>query len=107
MPLITEFDVLYTLTNLNRCKAAGPNDIGNWLLRESIPKVAEVFVVLRYVGPVVLQIIDLNQYSGIPGSSTLYALISMVNNWSQATEAKGVAVRVVLFDYCNAFDHNL
>ena len=34
VPLITEFDVLYALTNLNPRKAAGPDDIGNWLLRE-------------------------------------------------------------------------
>ena len=31
---VTEFDVLYALTNLNPRKAAGPDDIGNWLLRE-------------------------------------------------------------------------
>ena len=164
VPLITEFDVLYALTNLNPRKAAGPDDIGNWLLREyaeilvqpitsilnasfreqrlpapwkladvvplpkqkpvvdatkhlrpisltpAISKVAEDFVVLRYVGPAVLQIIDPNQYGGIPRSSTLYALISMVHNWSQATDATGAAVRVVLFDYRKAFDlidHNL
>ena len=34
VPLITEFDVPYALTNLNPRKAAGPDDIGNWLLRE-------------------------------------------------------------------------
>ena len=34
MPLITEFDGLYALTNLNPRKAAGHDDIGNWLLRE-------------------------------------------------------------------------
>ena len=34
----------------------------------------------------------------------------MVHNWSQATDATGAAVRVVLFDYRKAFDlidHNL
>ena len=79
-------------------------------LTPAISKVAEDFVVLRYVGPAVLQIIDPNQYGGIPRSSTLYALISMVHNWSQATDATGAAVRVVLFDYRKAFDlidHNL
>ena len=79
-------------------------------LTPTISKVAEDFVVLRYVGPAVLQIIDPNQYGGIPRSSTLYALISMVHNWSQATDARGAAVRVVLFDYRKAFDlidHNL
>ena len=79
-------------------------------LTPAISKVAEDFVVLRYVGPAVLQIIDPNQYGGIPGSSTLYALISMVHNWSQGTDVTGAAVRVVLFDYRKAFDlidHNL
>ncbi|XP_022785410.1 uncharacterized protein LOC111325784 [Stylophora pistillata] len=164
MPLIPEIDVLHALINLNPRKAAAPDDIGNWLLREygvilaqpitsilaasfreqrlpaswklvdvvplpkqkpvvdatkhlrpisltpAISKVAEDFVVLRYVSPAVLQIIDPNQYGGIPRSSTLYALISMVHNWSQATDATGAAVRVVFFDYRKAFDlidHNL
>ncbi|XP_022806735.1 uncharacterized protein LOC111343809 [Stylophora pistillata] len=108
MPLITEIDVLHALINLNPRKAAGPDDIGNWLLREYA--VAEDLVVLRYVSPAVLQIIDPNQYGGIPRSSTLYALISMVHNWSQATDATGTAVRVVFFDYRKPFDiidHNL
>ena len=118
-----------SLTNLNPRKAAGPDDIGNWLLREyaeilvqpitsilnasfreqrlpapwkladvvplpkqkpvvdatkhlrpisltpAISKVAEDFVVLKYVGPAVLQIIDPNQYGGIPRSSTLLITI--------------------------------
>ena len=79
-------------------------------LTPAISKVAEDFVVSKYVGPAVLKIIDPNQYGGIPRSSTLFALISMVHNWSQATDATGAAVRVVLFDYCKAFDlidHNL
>lgn len=46
----------------------------------------------------VLQIIDPDQCGGIPRSSTLCALISMIHLWSQATDAASVTVRVVLFD---------
>ena len=45
-----------------------------------------------------------------PKSSTLHVLASMLNNWTQATDGSGAAVRVVLFDYRKAFDfidHNL
>ena len=57
-----------------------------------------------------LEVIDPNQFGGIPKSSTLHVLASMLNNWTQATDGSGAAVRVVLFDYRKAFDfidHNL
>ena len=157
---ITEPAVLSALTKLNARKAAGPDGIGNWLLRKyaeilvqpitfilnasfreqrlptswkladlvplpkqkpvedlikhlrpisltpAISKLAEDFVVSTHVGPVVLQTIDSNRCGGIPRSSTLYALISMirVHHRSKATDGTGAAVRVVLFDYRKAFD---
>ena len=42
--------------------------------------------------------------SGIPKSSTLNALISMIHHWSQATDGSGAAVRIILVDYRKAFD---
>ena len=57
-----------------------------------------------------MEVIDPNQFGGIPKSSTLHVLASMLNNWTQATDGSGAAVRVVLFDYRKAFDfidHNL
>lgn len=57
-----------------------------------------------HVGPAAMDVIDSNQVGGIPRSSTLHALTSMVHNWNTATESTGAAVRVVLFDYRKAFD---
>lgn len=56
------------------------------------------------VAPAAMDVIDSNQVGGIPRSSTLHALTSMVHNWNTATESTGAAVRVVLFDYRKAFD---
>ena len=163
-PTITEPAVISVLTKLNPRKAAGPDGISNWLLREyaeilvqptssilnasfseqriptswkladviplpkqksvedlskhlrpisltpAISKLAEDFVVSTHVGPAVLRIIDPDQYGGIPRSSTLFVVISMIHHWSQETDATGAEVRVVLFDYRKAFDlidHNL
>ena len=53
---------------------------------------------------------DPDQFSGIPKSSTLLALMSMGHQWAEATDGSGSAVRVVLFEYRKAFDlmdHNL
>ena len=57
-----------------------------------------------YIAPAILQIINPCQFGAIPKSSTAHALISMIHNWTQATDATGAAVRVVLFDYKKAFD---
>ncbi|KXJ29197.1 RNA-directed DNA polymerase from mobile element jockey [Exaiptasia diaphana] len=79
-------------------------------LTPAISKIAEEFVVANHVGPAVLSIIDPNQYGGIPKSSTLYSLLSMLHHWSRATDGTGTAVRVVFFDYRKAFDlidHNI
>ena len=75
-----------------------------------ISKLAEEFVVSHYVGPAGLEVIDPDQFGGIPKSSTLLALTSMVHQLAEATDGSGAAERVVLFDYGKAFDlidHNL
>ena len=69
-----------------------------------ISKLAEDFVVEKYIAPAVLSTIDPFQFGGIPRSSATKALISMVHTWTQATDGTGNAVRVVLFDYKKAFD---
>ena len=73
-------------------------------LTPAISKLAKGFVVSTHVGPAVLKIIDHDQYDGIPKSSILFALISMFHHWLQATDGTGGAVRIVVFDYCKAFD---
>ena len=81
-------------------------------LTPSISKLPEDFVVSAHFAPVVLRVIDPNQFAigAIPKSSTTQALVSMVHKWLQATDGTGAAVRVVLFDDRKAFDlidHNL
>ena len=70
-------------------------------------KLAEEIVVSKYIGSAVLELIRPNQFSAVPKSSTLHALISVVHTWAQATDGTGSAVRVVLLDYRKAFDLNL
>ncbi len=75
-----------------------------------LSKLAEEFVVEKYIAPAVLSTIDPFQFGGIPRSSATKALISMVHTWAQATDGTGNAVRVVLFDYKKAFgwiDHKI
>ena len=48
-------------------------------LTPALSELAEEFVVSKYIGPVVLELIDPNQFGAIPKSSTLHALISMVH----------------------------
>ena len=69
-----------------------------------LSKLAEDFIVNKYIGPAVLEVIDPNQYGAILKTSTLQALVSMVHTWAQATDGTGSAVRVVLLDYRKAFD---
>ena len=69
-----------------------------------ISKLAEEFVVDRFIKPAVLQIIDPPQYGAISKSSTTQALISIVHNLTKATDGSGTLVRIVLFDYRKAFD---
>ena len=72
-------------------------------LTPTVSKVAEEFVVSKYIVPAVLEIIDPNQYEAIPKSSTIHAYISMIHQWAQATDGTGSAVRVILFDYKKGF----
>ena len=57
-----------------------------------------------YIAPAILQIIDSCQFGVIPKSSTAHALISMIHNLAQVTDATGATVRIVLIDYKKAFD---
>ena len=68
-------------------------------LTPAISKLTEEFI-----GPAVLNVIDTNQYGGIPKSSTLLALTSMLHHWSKATDGTGAAISVILFDYRREFD---
>ncbi len=70
-------------------------------LTPNISKVAEHFVVKDYVKPAVLKKIDPNQYGAIPKSSTIFALLSMVHNWTSGLDGIG---STILFDYQKAFD---
>ena len=73
-------------------------------LTPNISKVAEHFVVNDYVKPAVLKKIDPNQYGAIPKSSTIFALLSMVHNWTSGLDGTGSTTRIILFDYQKAFD---
>ena len=61
-------------------------------------------MVRTYVAPAVLEVIDQSQFGAIPKSSTTQSLISMIHKWSKATDAPGVAVRILLLDH---IDHNI
>ena len=61
-------------------------------LTPALSKVAEEFVVSKYIGPAMLCQIDPNQFGVIPKSSTSMAAISMIHNWSQSTDGSGAAV---------------
>ena len=69
-------------------------------------KVAEYCVVHDYIKPVVLKVLDPNQYGAVPNSSTTQALVHMVYSWAQATDGNSATIRTVLFDYRKAFDLN-
>ena len=73
-------------------------------LTPALSKLAEDFVVSKYIGSAVLETIDSNQFGAIPNSSTLHALISMMHTWAQATDGTSSPVRVVCLDYRKAFD---
>ena len=56
------------------------------------------------VKPAVLRRVVPNQYGAIPRSSPVFALLSMIHKWNEATDGTGATVRVVLFDFKKAFD---
>ena len=53
---------------------------------------------------ILLSSIDPGQFGFIPGSSTTFALISMLHYWLCATDGNGATVRTALLDYRKAFD---
>lgn len=69
-----------------------------------LSKVAEDYVVGRFLKPAVLKKVDPQQFGTVPGSNTTYALISMLHSWNSSTDGNGATVRVVLFDFRKAFD---
>ena len=68
-----------------------------------LAKILESYV-CKWIWDTYLPKADPNQYGNIPGSSTVFALIDLINNWTFETDAKNNAVRVLLIDYKKAFD---
>ena len=54
--------------------------------------------------PTILSSIHPGQFGFIPGSSTSFALISMLHHWLRVTDGNGSTVRTALLDYRKAFD---
>ncbi len=48
--------------------------------------------------------INCNQFGGMGGGSTTYALVEMIHRWSESTDKLDHYVRVALLDFCKAFD---
>ena len=67
-------------------------------------KIAECIVVHDYVKPAIMKVLDPNQFGAVPKSSTTISLISMIHDWTIATDGNGSTVRSILFDYRKAFD---
>ena len=44
------------------------------------------------------------QYGGLPGSSTILALLNLLHNWYQALEKPKTVIRVLFLDFSKAFD---
>ena len=73
-------------------------------LTSAFSNIAEDFVVSDYTEPALKDVVDPNQFGNISVSSTVLALISMVDKWLEATDGNGATVQVFLFDYRKAFD---
>ena len=73
-------------------------------LTSTLSKVAEDIVIEKELRPTILSSIDPGQFGFIPGSSTIFALISMLHYWLCATDRNGATVRTALLDYRKAFD---
>ena len=68
-------------------------------LSSTLSKISEDFVVSDYMKPALESLADPNQFGTIYSSSTVFALISMIHKWLEATDGNGASVRVLLFDY--------
>ena len=79
-------------------------------LTPALSKLAEDIVIEKYVSHAVLEVVNQDQFGGIPKSSATLALISIIHTCAQATDGTGASVRLLLFDYRKAFDlidHNI
>ncbi len=63
-------------------------------LTSTLSKIAEDFIIQHDLKPKLLNVIDPNQFGFIPGSSTKFALISMLHKWLTATDGSGSAIGV-------------
>ena len=98
--LTSDLTLCFLCKSCKRGKVAPPI----YLSTPVLSKLAEDFVVDRYVKPAVLAKVDPRQFGTVPGSSTTEALVSMIHAWNSATDGNGATVRVVLFDFKKAFD---
>lgn len=73
-------------------------------LTSTVSKVAEEFIVERYVKPLALEVLHDDQYGAIPGSSSTHALIGMIHHFANDTDGSGGTVRTLLCDFAKAFD---
>ena len=80
------------------------NDLRPISLTSTLSKVAEGIVIEKELKPTILSSIDPGQFGFIPGSSTTFALISMLHYWLRVTDGNGSTVRTALLDYRKAFD---
>lgn len=71
----------------------------------ALSKLAEEFVVSKYIGPAVLELIGSNRFSAIPDFSSLHALISMVHTWAQAMDGDRFCSACCAFAIQERFDH--
>ena len=69
-----------------------------------LSKLADDFVVERFVKPAVVAKIDSQKFGSIPNFSTVHALVDMTHRWTNDTDGNGAATRVVLFNFRKAFD---
>ena len=67
-------------------------------------EVAEDIVVSDFVKPTAMTVLDCDQYSLVPKSSTTIVLLSMIHHWTIETDDNGSTVRSILFDYRKALD---
>ena len=58
----------------------------------TLSKVAEGIVIKKELKPIILSSVDSGQFGFIPGSSTTFALISMLHHWLCATDGNGSTI---------------